>query len=297
MRTLESPTELAEFWGGALVPTMGALHEGHASLIRTARATGRPVLLTIFVNPTQFGPSEDLAKYPRTLAADLALAAAAGADAVFVPSVEAIYPKGVESALHEADSLALPAVAREPRLEDACRPSHFAGVAQVVATLFDLCRPQLAVFGEKDFQQLRVITELVRASPNRWPGLTIVPSATIREADGLAMSSRNRYLSTAQRERALAIHRALLAAQSILHGLRAPTQSAIAEAAAIAGAEAAMRTALAEADCAVQYAAVRSAATLASPTSAAPLRALIAATVDGIRLIDNLEVWTPQHAR
>lgn len=297
MRTLESPTELAEFWGGTLVPTMGALHEGHASLISTAKGTGRPVLLTIFVNPTQFGPSEDLAKYPRTLEADLALAAAAGADAVFVPSVEAIYPRGVQAARREAESLALPAVTREPGLEDAWRPSHFAGVAQVVATLFDLCRPQLAVFGEKDFQQLRVITEMVDASPNRWPGLTITPSATVRESDGLAMSSRNRYLSAAQRQRALAIHRALLAAQSLLRGPRAPTQSAIAEAAAITDAEAAMRTVLAEADCAVQYAVVRSAATLASPTSAAPLRALIAAKVDGIRLIDNLEVWTPQHAR
>ena len=290
MRTLESPTELAEFWGGALIPTMGALHEGHASLIRTAKRTGRPVLLTIFVNPTQFGPSEDLAKYPRTLAADLALAAAAGADAVFVPSVEAIYPRGVESARGEAESLALPAVAREPGLEDAWRPSHFAGVSQVVATLFDLCRPQRAVFGEKDFQQFRVIAEMVDASPNRWPGLTIIPSATIREADGLAMSSRNRYLSAAQRGRALAIHRALRRAQSMLYGPRMPTDSAIADAGE------AMRESLTHAGCEVQYSAVRNSMSLGSPTPNQPLRALIAAKVDDIRLIDNFEVWTPNHA-
>lgn len=286
MRIIEKPQQLADCRGFSMVPTMGALHEGHASLLRAASLTGRPVLLTIFVNPTQFGPAEDFTRYPRTLNADLALAQESGVEAVYLPTVEDIYPRGLEAARAEAQEVNLPLVATAPRLEDAWRPTHFGGVAQVVARLFDLCRPRCAVFGEKDFQQLLLIEQMVQESPARWPGLEIIRSKTVREDDGLALSSRNRYLSNAQRTQAVAISQALSAA-------RAHLARAADVAAALEGAEVKMRELIAESGLELQYAVIRDARTLLSSANRRDnLRALIAAQIGTVRLIDNMEVWT-----
>jgi pantoate--beta-alanine ligase len=258
---------------------MGALHEGHASLIRRAAASGLPAVATIFVNPTQFGPREDFSKYPRTLEADLRIAQAAGAVAVFVPSAEAIYPDGLESARGAAHAWPLPPAATQPRLEDAMRPGHFGGVCQVVARLFDLCRPAEAHFGEKDFQQLRVIMQMVERSEGRWGGLRVVPGPTVRERDGLAMSSRNRYLSSERRDTALGVYRAL---QMAMSAQRPST------------AESLMRETLEQHGFEIDYAVVRDARTL-MPVSGleTPCRALIAARLPEVRLIDNMAmpVW------
>jgi len=276
MKIIENAEKLSECRGGALVPTMGALHEGHASLIRAGATSGRPVLVTIFVNPTQFGPNEDFARYPRTLDADLKIAEAAGASAVFIPTVESIYPGGLANAATLAAQFSLPAVATTPLLEDAIRPTHFGGVCLVVSRLFDLCEPSLAFFGEKDFQQLRVITQIVDANLSRWNSLQIIPCATIREPDGLAMSSRNRYLDPSQRTAALGIYRAL--------------QSA-ANCSSIAAGEKSMRETLDQHGLETQYAVIRSAKTLCAAESGAKFaRALIAAKLGAIRLIDNASV-------
>ena len=274
MQPIHDPASLAPFAGCALVPTMGALHEGHGSLIRRMRGRGMPVVATVFVNPTQFGPREDFAKYPRTLDADVALAERCGADAVFAPAAEDIYPDGLDAARTQADAWALPAVAREPGLEDACRPGHFGGVCQVVARLLDLTRPALAVFGEKDWQQLRVLADMVTGSPGRWGGLRVEAAPTVREPDGLAMSSRNRYLRPEQRDQALGLVRALQVAASAQHP---PT------------AEALMRQTLKQHGLAVDYAVVRDASTLLPVRGfERPTRALIAARLDTVRLIDNM---------
>ena len=216
MRIIEDPAELSSLSlrRCGFVPTMGALHEGHGSLVRLAAAGGRPVVVSIFVNPTQFGPKEDYARYPRTLDSDCALLEPLGVAAVFVPSVEAIYPRGLEAARVESAALALPDVATMPGLEDSCRPGHLAGVALVVGRLFDLVGASAAYFGEKDFQQLRLVDDMVEADRARFGGLKIVPCATIREKDGLAMSSRNRYLSADERIAALALSRALQLARA-----------------------------------------------------------------------------------
>lgn len=186
------------------VPTMGALHAGHARLMEVAKKKADHLVVSIFVNPTQFGPNEDLAKYPRTEAEDLALCEAAGTDIVFLPKVTEIY---------RAETLVRVTV--DPKLSGilcgAHRPGHFDGVAQVVAILFNLVRPDLACFGEKDYQQLAVIRKLVEDL--HFP-VAIVPVATVREPDGLALSSRNRYLSPAERTAAAAIYRALLHCRS-----------------------------------------------------------------------------------
>ena len=276
MKIIENAEKLSECRGGALVPTMGALHEGHASLIRAGAASGRPVLVTIFVNPTQFGPNDDFARYPRTLDADLKIAEAAGASAVFIPTVESIYPSGLANAATLAAQFSLPAVATTPLLEDAIRPTHFGGVCLVVSRLFDLCEPSLAFFGEKDFQQLRVITQMVEENSSRWKSLKIIPCATIREPDGLAMSSRNRYLDPSQRTAALGISRAL--------------QSA-ANCSSVAAGEKSMRETLDQYGLETQYAVIRSAKTLCAAESGAKFaRALIAAKLGAIRLIDNASV-------
>ncbi len=195
-----------------LVPTMGALHEGHASLLRVARehvAEG-PVVTSIFVNPLQFGPTEDLDRYPRTLDADLKVCEREGVDVVFAPAVEEVYPGWP----------AQPQVTVEPGplatvLEGRTRPGHFRGVLTVVAKLFGLVRPDLAVFGQKDYQQLvlvrRMVEDLCLAGSRG--GVEIVGAETRREPDGLALSSRNRYLDTDQRLEAVALSRALRAAQ------------------------------------------------------------------------------------
>jgi len=281
MRIIEDPADLAlpAYRDCAFVPTMGALHRGHGSLVERANQDGRPVIVSIFVNPTQFGPKEDYARYPRTLDSDCALLEPLGVAGVFVPSVEAIYPRGLEAARIEAAALTLPDVATKPGLEDACRPTHFGGVALVVGRLFDLVRPSAAYFGEKDYQQLRLIQDMVAADRARYGDLRIVPCATIRERDGLAMSSRNRYLAADEREAALALSRAMQVAHSAQR---------------VETAERLMRDTLDSFGLATEYAVVRDAETLMPVRGfERPTRALIAAKLGATRLIDNtaMTVW------
>ncbi len=185
-----------------LVPTMGALHAGHLSLVRRARAECDAVIATIFVNPTQFGPQEDFSRYPRTLDPDLDLLAAENCDLVFVPAKEEIYPPGFSTYVEP------PAVAAP--LEGRCRPGHFRGVATVVLKLFNLIPANVAYFGQKDYQQSLVIEHMVR-DLNRPIEIAVCP--IVRESDGLALSSRNRYLSPTEREQALALSRGLKRAE------------------------------------------------------------------------------------
>ena len=190
----------------ALVPTMGALHAGHAALIRRARrevGDGGQVVVSVFVNPLQFAPGEDLDRYPRTLEADLELCAAEGADVVFAPSVAEVYPDGDARVTVDPGSLGR-------ILEGEFRPTHFRGVLTVVAKLFGLVAPDVAVFGEKDYQQLVLVRRMVT---DLCLGVRAVGEPTVREADGLAMSSRNRYLDARQREEAKVLSRALVAGQ------------------------------------------------------------------------------------
>lgn len=186
----------------ALVPTMGALHDGHSSLMRHARPLADTLVVSIFVNPTQFAPGEDLDAYPRTFDADLERCAAAGVDLVFAPTVDEMYPHGLEGTVM-VDPGPLATI-----LEGAERPTHFRGVLTVVAKLFGLVRPDVAVFGEKDYQQLALIRLMSR---ELCLGVEVVGCPTVREDDGLAMSSRNRYLTGSERDRAAAISAALRA--------------------------------------------------------------------------------------
>jgi pantoate--beta-alanine ligase len=252
--------------GGVLVPTMGALHLGHTTLIkRAAELAGQgPCVVSIFVNPTQFNEKADFDRYPRTPKMDMDMCREAGATIVFAPDVETMYPTP-----EAAPVPPLPAVASQPGLEDGFRPGHFAGVCQVVLRLFHLLEPVAAFFGEKDWQQLQVITAMTR---QEGLGIRIVPHATIRDPDGLAMSSRNRLLSDEERRAALAIPRALTAAGA------APDPAA---------AERAMREELERSTLQVEYAVVRDAATLIGPPGRAGGRALIAARSGRTRLIDN----------
>jgi pantoate--beta-alanine ligase len=188
----------------ALVPTMGALHAGHLSLMTLARQHAERVVVSIFVNPTQFAPNEDYNKYPRPLEADLKMCEEAGVDLVFLPSAGEMYHPGKPEIVVD-----LPALTQV--LDGAHRPGHFRGVCQVVAKLFNIVKPEVAIFGQKDFQQLRVLTAMVEALD--FP-IEIVSGATVRDPDGLAMSSRNQYLSPAERTRALSISRGLLQAQA-----------------------------------------------------------------------------------
>jgi pantoate--beta-alanine ligase len=185
----------------ALVPTMGALHEGHRALVRVARERAGSVVVSVFVNPTQFGPGEDLDRYPRTWDADLAALTEEGADVVFHPAVDEVYPPGALGVTVDPGPLG-------GVLEGAVRPGHFAGVLTVVAKLFGLARPDLAVFGEKDYQQLTLVRAMVRelALP-----VEVVGAPTVREDDGMALSSRNRYLAPEERTRAATLYRALRA--------------------------------------------------------------------------------------
>lgn len=260
--------------GSVLVPTMGALHAGHGSLIAAADHWRRlhtpclPVVVTAFVNPTQFNDRSDLARYPRTPEADASLCRACGADVVFAPDEREIYPP-----TQRVDVPELPSVATKPGLEDAFRPGHFAGVCQVVARLFALTNATAAFFGEKDWQQFKVIESMAR----RDGGPRIIGAPTVREPDGLAMSSRNVFLSPDDRRRARSISRALCEAA----GAVSPSE-----------AETLMRSILAEAGLASEYAVVRRATDLAYfkdqlETRTTPGRALIAARVGGVRLIDN----------
>ncbi|MFD6276654.1 pantoate--beta-alanine ligase [Streptomyces sp. NPDC060209] len=193
----------------AVVMTMGALHDGHATLIRAARTAAGPdgqVVVTVFVNPLQFGEAADLDRYPRTLEADLAVASEAGADAVFAPSVEEVYPGGEPQVRITAGPMG-------ERLEGAARPGHFDGMLTVVAKLLHLTRPDAAFFGQKDAQQLALVRRMVRDLNF---GIDIVAVPTVRDPDGLALSSRNRFLSAEERRTALALPRALFAARDRL---------------------------------------------------------------------------------
>jgi pantoate--beta-alanine ligase len=255
----------------ALVPTMGALHAGHLALVRRARQRAERVFVSIFVNPTQFAPHEDLAAYPRTFAEDLAALARERVDLVWAPSAEVMYPDGFATRI-------APEGAAKAGLEDAFRPHFFGGVATVVAKLFLQCRPDFALFGEKDFQQLKVVTRLARDLDLR---MRVVGVPTVREPDGLAMSSRNAYLSEAERAAAPVLYRTLKScAQSICTG------SSVAK--ALAGG----RKAIAAAGFALDYLEARNAETLAplNKHGDKPIRLLVAARLGRIRLIDNIGV-------
>ncbi len=263
-------------WRGAgetigLVPTMGALHAGHISLVKEAKRHAGKIVLSIFVNPTQFAPSEDFAAYPRSLDADAAKFAAAQGDLVFAPTAMEMYPAGFATML----SMGGPAAAG---LEDRFRPQHFSGVATVVAKLFNQCQPDAAVFGEKDYQQLKVVTRMAHDLDF---AIKIIGAATVREPDGLALSSRNIYLTAAERAVAPSLHTALArCATDIRQGV------------AIDAATGAARTALAAAGFAVDYVEARHAETLAPVASRdeGPLRLLAAAKLGKTRLIDNIAV-------
>ncbi len=215
MKLVTTIREVREWRRGApgsvgLVPTMGYLHAGHVSLAERARRQNDRVAATIFVNPTQFGPGEDLARYPRDLDRDRGLLEAAGCDVVFVPAVEEIYPPG-------ADTFVVPGAVAQP-LEGARRPGHFRGVATVVAKLLNIVQPDRAYFGEKDAQQLAVIRAMVRDLDLP---VAVVACPTVREKDGLAMSSRNAYLAPEERRAAPVLFRALTAARQLwTHGER-----------------------------------------------------------------------------
>ena len=257
-----------------LAPTMGALHEGHLSLVRRAKRECDVAVATIFVNPTQFAPHEDFSRYPRTLDADLAALKAAHCDLVFVPSREEMYPPGA-STLVEPPQVAQP-------LEGVCRPGHFRGVATVVLNLFQIIPADRAYFGQKDYQQALVIQRMV-ADLN--VPLQVVVCPTVRELDGLAMSSRNRYLSPSERKQALALSRALNVVQDqFARGER--------DAAAL---KAQMLRVLEDAGIEqIDYATIADAETLAEVTRlSGPAAALIAAYVGSTRLIDNCLLPAP----
>ncbi len=252
----------------AVVPTMGALHEGHLELLRVARARADVVILTIFVNPTQFAPHEDLAKYPRDEAGDLAKARTCGIDLAFCPEAAAMYPPGSQTFV-EVRELAVP-------LEGERRPGHFAGVATIVTKLFHITRPHVAVFGEKDYQQLAIIRRMVRDLDF---GIEIVSVPIVREPDGLAMSSRNVYLSPEQRRAALALSRSLAAAETAFKGGERDPAALIAVATATIAAQPLVR---------IDYVAVRDADSLAElPRISGRAVMALAAFVGTTRLIDN----------
>lgn len=260
-----------------LVPTMGALHAGHAALVAQARRSVTPddaVVVSLFVNPLQFGPGEDLDRYPRTFAADLALCAQHGADVVFAPTVQEVYPGGDPQVTVEPGPLG-------SLLEGATRPGHYRGVLTVVAKLFGLVRPDSAFFGQKDYQQLVLVRRMVE---DLCMAVDVVGADTLREPNGLALSSRNAYLSEAQRRAAGALSRALGA------GAEAGTEggtAVLAAAHAVLDDEAALR---------LDYLSLTS-PDLTAPPAYGEARLLVAARVGTTRLIDNVAVELgPGHA-
>ena len=263
----------------ALVPTMGALHEGHLALVREAAKRTDHVAASIFVNPAQFGPNEDLDTYPRRLAQDQALLEAEGVALLWAPSVEEMYPRGFATAVSVAG-------VGEP-WEGASRPGHFVGVATVVLKLFEQVRPEVAVFGEKDWQQLAVIRRMARDLDLTRPHAdAIVGVPTVRETDGLALSSRNAYLSPADRAAAAALPREMKAAIAAIE----------------AGEDIVTTVEKLEVDlidagfASIDYATLADAASLAGLTETQhdPMRLLVAARIGGVRLIDNMPVGGSQ---
>ncbi|NID15190.1 pantoate--beta-alanine ligase [Luteibacter yeojuensis] len=252
------------------VPTMGNLHAGHHSLLKLARARADRVVASVFVNPTQFGPGEDFERYPRTLAQDQAGLAEAGCDILFAPDVATMYPFGAAASV----SIHVPVIT--DTLEGAHRPGHFDGVATVVAKLFSLVQPDLAVFGQKDFQQLKVIERMVRdlSLP-----VKVMSAPTLRDEDGLAMSSRNQYLSAQERARAPTIHATLQQMRDLFR-----------QGHAWQALETAARARLERAGFVPDYVAIRRAEDLGEPgpDERDGLIALVAARLGGTRLIDNL---------
>src|SRR6202034_2760024 len=255
----------------ALVPTMGALHDGHVSLVRLAKRRATKVIVSIFVNPTQFAPTEDFGSYPRTWKSDLGKLAAEDVDLVWNPDVKTMYPEGFATRI-------VPEGRPSVGLEDRFRPHFFGGVATVVGKLFTQCRPDFAIFGEKDFQQLRVVT---RMAGDLDLGVKVVGSRTVRERDGLAMSSRNVYLSPEERQAAPVLYRAM---KESAGRLRAGDDI---EAAMAGGAEL-----IVGAGFTLDYFEVRHAETLAPIASVrdGPMRILVAAKIGKTRLIDNIGV-------
>jgi pantoate--beta-alanine ligase len=255
----------------ALVPTMGALHDGHVSLVRLAKRRASKVVVSIFVNPAQFAPTEDFGSYPRTWKSDVAKLAAEDVDLIWNPDVKTMYPESFSTRISPEG----PAVAG---LEDRFRPHFFGGVATVVGKLFTQVRPDFAIFGEKDFQQLRVVARMAGDLDLR---VKVVGSRTVRERDGLAMSSRNVYLSPEERQTAPVLYRAM---KESVRRLRAGDDVAAAMA---AGAEM-----ITSAGFALDYFEVRHAETLAPVQSASdgPMRILVAAKLGKTRLIDNVAV-------
>jgi pantoate--beta-alanine ligase len=249
----------------AVVPTMGALHEGHLELLRVARKSADIVILTIFVNPTQFGPNEDLAKYPRDEAGDLAKARTCGIDLAFCPDATAMYPAGAQTFI-EVRELQQP-------MCGASRPGHFAGVATIVAKLFNITKPHLAVFGEKDYQQLAIIRRMVRDLDF---AIEIVGIPIVRERDGLALSSRNAYLSAEGRQIALGLSRGLAAAEALVKaGERDAATLRAAATAQLSGAR-------------IDYVELRDATELSEITRLErPAVLALAAFIGATRLIDN----------
>jgi len=251
-----------------LVPTMGALHEGHASLVRAARAQCGRVIVTIFVNPTQFGPNEDFARYPRSFEADCALAEREGADVVFAPTVEEMYPAGAATFV-EVEGLS-------GRLDGASRPGHFRGVATVVTKLMVAAEADKAYFGQKDAAQVALLRRMVK---DLRIGTEIVVCPIVREPDGLALSSRNAYLSTEERRQALALSRAVRAVETLVTDGERRSQALIEAAQKMFAAEPAVR---------VDYIELVDWATL-EPVERAEAGTLfaVAAWVGTTRLIDN----------
>lgn len=280
-RIVSTPADLRRALGTqepGLVPTMGALHEGHLALIRRSAAENPLTVVTVFVNPTQFGSPRDLALYPRTLSRDAELAFPAGADLVYAPDVETVYPPGFATAVDVGRVSA--------RWEGEHRPGHFHGVATVVAILINTVRPGRAYFGEKDYQQLQVIRQLVKDL--HLPG-EIVPCATIRDADGLALSSRNARLNPEQRRIAAIIPQALFRMRELATDGEAEVRGALAAGRTILDAAPELTT---------EYLAIVHPATLEPVPSLMPgARAILAVRLGDVRLIDNLELLPMQSPR
>jgi pantoate--beta-alanine ligase len=254
----------------ALVPTMGALHDGHLSLVRIALRRADRVIVSIFVNPAQFAPHEDLETYPRTFANDLSALAALAADVIWAPASRTMYPHGFATRI-------VPAGPATASLEDAFRPHFFAGVATVVAKLLTQCEPDIAVFGQKDYQQLKVVTQLVRDLDLK---TRIVGAPIRREGDGLALSSRNRYLTPGERKAAPTLHRVLLQCAEDIEAGR--TMAAVLRRG---------RREIERAGFDVDYLEAREATTLAPASAGTPhIRLLVAARIGRTRLIDNIAV-------